>query len=170
MNTASARLRHLKPGSFRAALQLTIAGLGGLSIVGSILWFVVVFVTMTPGESGFAEGLAILVFGLYALAGFVVLAAGLWIPQREGEGIQFSTRQRKLLAVGVVAPIVGVLAIPIGATIAPPLSQPVISVLVAALAVLISSGPIATLLAVGSKLRSSRNGNKPGDDGARSPP
>ena len=154
MNTVANSLRRIVPRSIRAAVQLGLAALGTVVILGSLLSFATVFIAMPPSESGFAEGLAIVVFGLYALAGFVVLAAGLWIPQRGDDGIQFSSRQRTLLAYGVVAPIVGVLAIPIGSTLAPPLADPLRSVLVVIVVALILSGPFATLSAVGMKLRS----------------
>lgn len=154
MSTTSDSLMKGLPRSVRASLQIGLAVLGTLLVLGSLVWFALVFTAMSPSESGFAEGLAIVVFGLYVLVGFVVLAAGLWIPQREDDGIQFSPRQRTLLAYGAVAPVVSVLGIPIGATIAPPLTEPVLSILVAGLVALVLSGPLATLLAVGLKFRS----------------
>lgn len=153
MNSVSATLRSALPQSVPAALQLGIAGLGAALILWSALTFVRIFLAMPPSESGFAEGLAILVFGLYVLLGFAVVALGLWIPQREGEGIQFSGRQRRLLAYGAVAPVPSVLLVPIGATLAPPLAGPVLSVAVAVLVGLLCSGPLATLVAMGLKLR-----------------
>ena len=108
---------------------------------------------MPQSDSGFAEGLAIVVFGLYVLAGFVVLAVGLLIPQCGNEGIRFSPRQRKLLVYGAIAPVVSVLLILIGATIAPPLAESVNFVLVAVLVGLILSGPLATLSVVIVKLK-----------------
>ena len=153
MNSVSATLRAALPQSVPAALQLGIAGLGTALILWSVLTFVRILLAMPPSESGFAEGLAILVFGLYVLLGFAVVALGLWIPQREGEGIQFSGRQRRLLAYGAVAPVGSVLLVPIGATLAPPLTGPVLSVAVAVLGGLLCSGPLATLIAVGLKLR-----------------
>lgn len=143
--------------SSRALLQLLVAGLGGLSIVGSLAMFAIVFAAIPRSESGFAEGLAILFFGLYVVIGFALLAAGLWIPQRDESGIQFSARQRTLLAYGAVAPIVGVLAVPVGAALAPPLSAPVTSILVTGLVVFLLSGPLATLFVVGSTLRERRH-------------
>ena len=142
--------------STRAYLQLGLAGLGTLLILVSLVVFAAVFAVMTRSESGFAEGLAILVFGLYVLIGFVVLASGLLIPQRDDSGIRFSSRQRTLLAYGAAAPIVAVLAVPIGATLAPALPGPVHSALVAGLVVLLVSGPCATLVAIGSTLRERR--------------
>lgn len=157
MNTLSRSLAQLTPRSLRASLQLGIATLGAIVILGTLVWLAAFFAFTPRSESGFAEGLAVVVFGLYALAGFVVLAVGLLIPQRDDDGIHFSARQRKLLAYGAVAPVVSVLAVPVGSAIAPPLTQPVISILVAGLVVLILSGPFATLIAVGSKLRSVRS-------------
>ncbi|WP_331234017.1 hypothetical protein [Natronorarus salvus] len=154
MNTTSGSLMKSLPRSGRASLQIGLAVLGTLLILGSLVWFALVFTAMSPSESGFAEGLAIVVFGLYVLVGFVVLAAGLWIPQRDDDGIQFSPRQRRLLAYGAVAPVASVVVVPIGATISPPLTEPVLSILVACLVALVLSGPLATLLAVGLKLRS----------------
>ena len=142
----------IAPRSTRAALQLGIAALGTIVILGSLVWFAATVVAMPRSESGFAEGLGIVVFGLYVLAGFVVLAIGLSIPQRGTDGIQFSRRQRRLLAYGAIAPIVGVLLVPIGATVVPPLPDPVESMLVAVLAGVILSGPLATVAAVISKL------------------
>lgn len=153
MDTTSTSLGNIVPRSGRAALQLGIAVLGAVVILGSLVSVAITFAAMSPSDSGFAEGLAIMVFGLYVLAGFVILAIGLRIPQREGEGIQFSRRQRTLLAYGAVAPVVSVLLIPIGAAIAPPLAEPLVSVVVAALAGLILSGPIATLAALGLKIK-----------------
>ena len=139
----------------RAYLQLGVAALGTLVLLRGLLGFAIVFPAMPRSESGFAEGLAIIFYGAYVLAGFVLLAAGLLIPQHgDNGGIQFSAGQRKLLAYGVVAPIVGVIAIPVVATFVPPLSGPVTSALVAVLIGLLASGPLATLLAVGSKLQS----------------
>ena len=153
MDTTSRSLGDVVPRSGRAGLQLGIAVLGAVVILGSFVSFAITFVAMSPSTSGFAEGLAIVVFGLYVLIGFVALALGLWIPQREGEGMQFTAQQRRLLAYGGVAPIVSVLLVPVGATIAPPLAEPLISVVVAALAILILSGPVATLAAIGLKIK-----------------
>ncbi|AUX09884.1 hypothetical protein AArcSl_2260 [Halalkaliarchaeum desulfuricum] len=137
--------------SVRAYLQLGVATLGTIVILWGLYGFTTI-PSMPRGESGFAEGLAILFYGVYVLGGFVVLSVGLLIPQRDGSGIQFSAQQRKLLAYGVVAPIVTVLTIPVGATLLPPLVAPVISVLVIVVAVLIVSGPLATLVALGLML------------------
>ncbi|MFP9193128.1 hypothetical protein ACLI4Q_15930 [Natrialbaceae archaeon A-CW1-1] len=108
---------------------------------------------MPQSDSGFAEGLAIVVFGLYVLAGFVVLAIGLLIPQRGNDGIRISPRQRKLLAYGAIAPVMSVLLIPLGAIVAPPLTEPVNSVLVTVIVGLILSGSLATLSVVIVKLK-----------------
>lgn len=139
--------------SVRAYLQFGVATLGAVVILWGLYGFTTVL-SMPRSESGFAEGLAILFYGLYVLCGFVVLSAGLLIPQHDRGGIRFSARQRWLLAYGVVAPIVSVLAVPIGATLLPPLTEPVSSVLVAVVAGLALSGPLATLAVLGSTLRS----------------
>jgi hypothetical protein len=154
MKTILRGQQKIVPRSKRAGLQLGLAALGIVVILGSFVRFATVFTAMPPSDSGFAEGLAIMLFGLYMLAGFVVLAAGLWIPQREDDGIQFSPRQRTLLAYGAVTPVVSILAIPIGITIAPPLSTPVNTALVALLVGMIISGPLATAVVVAMKLRS----------------
>ena len=154
MNATCNGFTELVPRSGRAVLQFGLAALGTVVIFGSLLVGASVFAAVALTGDGFTGGLAIMVFGLYVLVGFVVLAAGLWVPQRADEGIQFSRRQRRLLAYGAVAPIAGVLAVPIGASVAPPLPGPVQSVAVAVLVGLLLSGPLATLLAVGWKLRS----------------
>lgn len=154
MNAKSSGFAGFVPRSGRAALQFGLAALGTVVILGSLLVGSVVFASVVRSGDSFAGGLAIVVFGLYVLVGFVVLAAGLWIPQRADEGIQFSGRQRRLLAYGAVAPIAGVFAVPVGAAVAPPLPGPVQSVAVAVLVGLLLSGPVATLLAGGWKLRS----------------
>ena len=154
MNATSSGFTELAPRSLRAALQFGLAVLGAVVALGSLVVGTVVLAVVTLSGDAFAGGLVILVFGVYALAGFLVLAVGLWIPQREREGIRFSPRQRRLLAYGAVAPIAGVLAVPIGATVLPPLPGTVYSVLVAGLVGLLLSGPVATLFVVGSKLRS----------------
>ncbi|RQG92285.1 hypothetical protein EA473_17445 [Natrarchaeobius chitinivorans] len=146
-------LGKIAPRSIRASLQLGIAAVGTIVILGSVAWFATIFFAMPQSDSGFAEGLAIVVFGLYVLAGFVVLAVGLLIPQRGNDGIRFAPRQRKLLAYGAIAPVVSVLLIPIGATIAPPFAEEVNFVLVAVLVGLILSGPLATLSVVIGKLK-----------------
>lgn len=137
--------------STRAIFQIGLAGLGSIIILGSLGLFMIMFAGMPASESGFAEGLAIIIFGVYVLAGFVILAIGLLIPQLDG-GIQFSARQRKLLLYGAVAPIVSVLLVPVGATLAPPLSDPVQTAAVTVLIGAILSGPLATLTAIGLKL------------------
>lgn len=139
--------------SARAYLQLGVASLGVVIILWA-LYGVVRFLFVPRSDSGFVEGLAILFFGVYALGGFIVLAVGLLIPQHDESGITVSPRQRKLLAYGVIAPIVSAIVVPIGATILPPLPDPVLSVLVVGVAVLVLSGPLAVLVTLGSLLRS----------------
>lgn len=156
METFGIRVKQVVPRTGREAVQLVGAVLGVLAIGWSLVWIAFVIGTMPQSESGFAEGLAIILGGLYFLAGFVLLAVGLVIPQREGEGIRFSSQQRRLLKIGVLAPIAGVLAIPIGATLVPPVPWLVHSVLVAGLVGLLISGPIATIVAIGRKLHADR--------------
>ncbi len=139
--------------SARAWVQLGVSSLGLLVILGSLVVFAILFGSMPRSESGFAEGLAIVLFGLYVLVGFVVLAAGLLIPQSDASGIQFSSRQRTLLIYGALAPIVSVISIPNVSMFAPPISPTVTTVLVISLAVFLVSGPLATLLVLGLKLR-----------------
>lgn len=122
-------------------------------MIGSFFMTAITLVIMTPSESGFAEGLIFIVYGLYALAGFVVLAVGLLIPQGDGQGIHFTRMQRGLLGYGIIAPLVSVLSIPIGSTILPPLPGSVTSLLVIGLVGMLLSGPLAILLSVGLKLR-----------------
>lgn len=153
VDTVRGSLVTATPRTRRGILQLGLATLGVLVILGSLVAFAITLSAMTLSESGFAEGLAILVYGVYVLVGFVVLAVGLLIPQNDGDGIQFSPRQRKLLGYGAVAPVASVLAIPIGATVVPPLAGSVHSLLVSGLVGLFLSGPLATMLAVWSKLR-----------------
>jgi uncharacterized membrane protein len=137
----------------RAYLQLGLAALGTVVIVWG-LYGLATASSMPGSDSGFAEGLAIVFYGVYVLGGFVVLGAGLLVPQRGDRGIQFSARLRRLLKYGVVAPLASALVILIAGTFSPPLTEPVLSVLVAVLAALVLSGPVATLAALGLKLRS----------------
>ena len=153
INRLSARFGHLVPRSTQGMFQFGVAAIRTIVILASLLMAGITLAIMTPSESGFAEGLVFIVYGVYALAGFVILAVGLLIPQRGDDGIHFTRTQRRLLAYGVVAPIVSVLAIPIGATVLPPLSDGATSLLVMGLIALILSGPLAILLAVGTKLR-----------------
>ncbi|MWV39071.1 hypothetical protein [Natrialba sp. INN-245] len=148
MKTVPDALETLAPRSIRASLQVGIAALGAIVILGSLVWFAAIFVTMPQSDSGFAEGLAIVVGGLYVVAGFVILSVGLLIPQHGTGGIRFSRGQRTRLAYGAAAPVVSVLLVPIGAAVAPPLTEPVTSVLVAVLGGLLLSGPLATLSVV----------------------
>ena len=152
MNRLNTALIHIVPRSPRGVVQVTLVALGTIVILGSLAMAGLLFITMPSSESGFAEGLAILVFGLYTLVGFIILAAGLLIPQRSDDGIHFTRTQRTLLAYGMLVPIVSVLAIPIGTTLLPPLSSGLTSLLVYGLAVLIMSGPLAILLTIGMKL------------------
>lgn len=140
--------------SLRPYLQLALAALGTVVLLWGLLGLAVVFPSMSQSESGFAEGLALILFGLAFVGGFVVLSVGLLIPQRDTAGIQFTRRQRKLLAYGAVVPVTGVIAIPVFLQLAPSFVEPVQPILVAALVVVILSGPAATLLALVSKLRS----------------
>lgn len=143
--------------SIRSYLQIGIAAIGAAVILWGLAQFAFVFGTMPRSESGFAEGLAIVVFGLYVLVGFILLSLGLLFPQQEGDGIQFSQFQRRLLAYGAVAPIVGVVLVPIGATFAPPILEPLTSLFVVVVVALLVSGPLATLVAIGGKLRDRRS-------------
>lgn len=152
MTTVRHRLTSIRPETGRAAAQLVGATLGAMIIGGSAIWFLFIFATMSRGESGFAEGLVLLLGGLYVLFGFVVLAGALAIPQRQGEGIHFTRRQRAGLIYGTIAPIASVLAIPVGATLLPPLPAPVHTALVAVVIVFVLSGPIVTLLVLARRL------------------
>lgn len=156
MTTVLSSFGKIAPRSTRATLQLGITALGTIVILGSFVAFAAIFVAMPQSDSGFAEGLAIVVFGLYVLVGFVVVAVGLLVPQRDDDGIRFSPGHRKLLAYGAIAPVVSVLLVPVGARVAPPLSGPVNSVLVAVLGGLLLSGPLATLSVVIAKLNEHR--------------
>lgn len=142
--------------SLPAYVQIGTAALGTLVLLWGLYGLIFVFGTMPQSESGFAEGLALIIFGLSTLAGFVILSAGLLIPQGDASGIQFTPRQRKLLGYGVIAPIVSVVLVPVWIQLGSPLPEPVEMVGVAVLLVLLVSGPIATLFAIGSKLRSWR--------------
>jgi hypothetical protein len=137
----------------RAYLQFGLAALGIIVIVWG-LYGLTTASSMPGSDSGFAEGLAIVFYGAYVLSGFVVLGTGLLVPQRGDRGIHFSARLRRLLTYGVIAPVAGVLVILIAGTISLPLTEPVLTVLVAVLAALVLSGPVATLAALGLKLRS----------------
>ena len=141
------------PQSSRGLIQLALAALGVVVIVGSLAIAMLTLASMASSESGFAEGLVFIVFGFYALVGFVILGVGLLIPQQYDDGMHFTHRERWLLAYGVIAPIGSVLAIPIGATILPPLPGTVTSALVLGLVGLILSGPLAILVAITMKLR-----------------
>lgn len=154
----------------RSILQFALAAVGGaLALVGVV--GMVVAPLLIPNGSGFAGGLAILFFGVHALAGFVLLAAGLLIPQSGDAGFRFSSNQRRLLGYGVVAPIASVLVVLVGTQIVPPLSEPMLTIAVGLLAVLLLSGPIATLSAIVLKLRSrkarkSNERSRQGPDGS----
>ncbi|MFP9059738.1 hypothetical protein ACLI4R_04295 [Natrialbaceae archaeon A-chndr2] len=138
-------------------LQGGVAALGAIVVLVSLVGFGLILSSMPPSESGFAEGLAILLFGLYVLAGFVILAGGLLIPQRDAHGIAFTSQQRTLLTYGLLAPIVGVALVPLGAMFVPPALDPLRPALVVGLGVFLCSGPLATLVAIGLKLRDSRH-------------
>ena len=137
-------------------LQGGLAALGAIIVLASIVTFGAIVSSMSPSESGFAEGLAIVLFGLYVIAGFVILAGGLLIPQRETHGIQFTSRQRTLLVYGLLAPIIGVVLVLLATTFAPPLLDPLRPLLVVGLIGFLCSGPLATLVAIGLKIRDSR--------------
>ena len=81
INRISTDLTHLVPRSPHGIVQVGLATIGTIVILGSLAMAGVMLVTMPPSESGFAEGLAVIVFGLYTLVGFIILAAGLLIPQ-----------------------------------------------------------------------------------------
>lgn len=153
MNRFADGFDHLVPRSPPAVLQLGLTIIGLLVILSSIGIATIMLTRMPPSESGFAEGLVFLVFGLYTLVGFIVFAVGLLIPQRDADGIHFTQTQRRLLGYGVIAPLVSVLSIPVGATVLPPLPLGVNSLLVGGLVGLLLSGPLAIILAVGLKLR-----------------
>lgn len=138
--------------SLPALVQLGVATLGVVILAWGIYGLVFVFGSMPRSESGFAEGLALIIYGMYMIAGFVLVAAGLLVPQRAESGIQFRPRERTLLRYGVVAPIVGVLLVGIWAqfgSVAGTVGSAVLGLLVLGIVV---SGAIATLLAIGSKL------------------
>lgn len=135
-------------------LQVGVAALGTVVLLWGVYGLVFVFGTMPRSESGFAEGLALIIYGLYTLAGFTVLSGGLLIPQREGSGIQFSPRQRRLLGYAVIAPVASLIAIPVWAQLGSALGDIGELVLGVGILVLLASGPLATLLAVGAKLYS----------------
>lgn len=140
----------------RAVLQVGVAGLGALILLWGLFGLVFVFGTMPRSESGFAEGLALILFGLFFLAGFVVLSLGLLVPQREDSGLQFNGRQRRLLGYGVVAPIVGLVAVPLTIQLAPASLDSIQMIVVGTLVGFALTGPLATLVVVGSKIRSWR--------------
>lgn len=140
--------------SLRAALQLGLSLLGMLVLLWGVFGLLVVLPSMPRSESGFAEGLAFILYGLYFLGGSVILGLGLLIPQRGGTGIPFSRRQRRLLSYGVLAPVAGLVAIPIVIQLAPAALEPVQPALLLGLLLFALTGPLATLVVLASKLRS----------------
>lgn len=142
------------PSTARSFLQLGISAVGTLLILWGLFGLALVFPSMPQSGSGFAEGLALILFGLSVLGGFVTLSVGLLIPQNETGGVQFTSRQRRLLAYGVVAPVTGVLAIPVVLQLAPAFVEPVRPILVGALVAFALTGPLATLSTIVTKVRS----------------
>ena len=141
-------------GSVRPYLQIGIAVFGTLVALWGVAGLLFVFPTMPQSESGFAEGLALIIFGLYFVGGFVILSLGLLIPQTETSGIQFTARQRKLLGSGATAPIVGILAIPVVVQLVAPYFEPIQSVLFVGVLGFILTGPLATVIVIATKIRS----------------
>ena len=139
--------------SLPAVLQLGLSLLGTVAMLWGVFGLLVVLPSMPRSESGFAEGLAFILYGLYFLGGFVILALGLLIPQRHGTGIHFSRRQRRLLSYGVLAPVAGVVAIPLVIQLAPAALEPVQPAVLVGLMLFALTGPLATLVVLASKLR-----------------
>lgn len=142
------------PATLRSLLQMGIAAVGTLLILWGVFGLALVFPFMSQSESGFAEGLALILFGLSFLGGFVTLSVGLLIPQTGTGGAQFTSRQRKLFAYGVVAPVAGILTIPVVIQLAPAFAEPVRPILVGMLVAFALTGPLATLYAIVTKFRS----------------
>ena len=160
MNALREWLDIFRPKSGRAAFQLVVAALGGAGIVVGIGWILLVVVAFPRTESGFTGGLALLVGGVHLFAGFAVLSAGLSIPQRTGEGVQFSRRQRLALVYGAVAPVGAILAIPIGSSVLPPVSGATQTALVGLLAIVLLSGPVVTLTVIGHRVHIAVSGDR----------
>lgn len=135
----------------RPILQIALTGIGG-AIVALGLGGMATMPFLIEDE--FAGGLAILFFAVHTLGGFVILSAGLLVPQPMNVGFHFTDEQRKLLFWGVIGPIFGVLAYLIGINVLPTLSGPVYTAAVGLFSVVLLSGPIATLTALGLKFRS----------------
>lgn len=142
--------------SIPAVLQLGLALLGTLVLLWGLFGLVVVLPSMPRSESGFAEGVAFILYGLYFLGGSVILALGLLIPQRDDSGVQFTRRQRRVLFYGVLAPVAGVVAIPLAIQFAPAALESVQPALLLGLLLFALTGPLATLVVLASKLRSWR--------------
>lgn len=90
------------------SLQLPIAGLGGLLLVGAL----VSLLTMPPSppeSEGFVRGLAILVLFVAAWAGFVIIAIGLAIQPRTNTGIRFNQWQRRLFILAAILSVFSLL-------------------------------------------------------------
>lgn len=91
------------------SLQLPIAGLGGLLLVGAVA--ALLSMPPSPPESeGFVRGLAMLVLFVVAWAGFVIIAIGLAVPPRTGAGIRFNQWQRRLLILAAILSILSLLS------------------------------------------------------------
>lgn len=145
MNETGSRLRLI--------LQIALAAAGGA--IAALGLFGAVTVTFLV-EDEFASGLAVLLFGVHALGGFVLLSVGLLVPLPANVGIHFTAGQRKLLIWGAVGPLLTVLGYLIGITVLPPLSGLVHTATLGLFVVMVLSGPLATLVAIGVKLRSRR--------------
>lgn len=137
----------------RQILQIVLAAVGGAIAALGLVGIVTVPFLL---EDGFAGGLAILFFSVHALGGFVLLSVGLLVPQPTNAGIHFTVGQRKLLTWGTVGPLLSVLGYLIGINVLPPLSGLVHTVIIGLFVVVLLSGPLATLVAIGLKLRSRR--------------
>lgn len=135
----------------RQILQIALAAVGGaVAALGLGGMATVPFLI----EDRFASGLAILFFAVHALGGFVLLSIGLLIPQPRNVGIHFTADQRKLLLWGAIGPILSVLGYLIGINVLPSLSGLAQTATVGLFVVILLSGPVATLVAIGLKLRS----------------
>lgn len=135
----------------RQILQIALGAVGGaIATLGLGGMATVPFLT----EDGFASGLAILFFAVHAFGGFVLLSVGLLIPQPTNVGIHFTAGQRRLLSWGAIGPTVSVLGYLIGIDVFPNLSGLAQTTTVGLFAMMLLSGPVATLVAIGLKLRS----------------
>lgn len=142
--------------SLSAFLQLGVAILGALVALWGVYGLVVVLPGMPTSESGFAEGLALILYGLYFFVGFVVLALGLLIPEPGRGGIEFSHRQRRYLAYGILAPVAGLAAIPVLAQLGPAILEPFEAGFIVGFILFALTGPLATLYVIATKVRNWR--------------